>query len=169
MGTTILARNSAVNTISFTDLLERAGYRVHGNRADCPQCSGHSRLTVAIRGEVYYCHRCKIGGNVRTIARRHGLSLPPPRLRLADQPKAEFRQWLSAQMNAMSRQEYRLYRRKIWGEAALSFYHDFEPAWCALARWYQQERAFALFWETVTDKIGRYGLYRAWREHGCCK
>ena len=153
----------AVNSVSFTDLFERAGFKTRGTRADCPECSGHSRLTVAIRGELYYCHRCKTGGNVRTLARRYGLRLPPPRLRLANQPKAEFRQWLSEQMDALSRQEVRLNRRKVWAETALSFYPDFEPAWCALAQWYDAERHFLTFWESARDRVGRFWLYRYWR------
>jgi hypothetical protein len=47
------------------------------------------------------------------------LKLPPPRIRLADKPKAEFRKWLAMKMTMMADQERKLYRRAEWAKAAL--------------------------------------------------
>jgi hypothetical protein len=41
-----------------------------------------------------------------------------------------------------------------------------EPAWNALAEWHHAERSFTVFWQSATDKIGRYWLYRFWRKYG---
>jgi len=160
------ARFGGVN--QAIDILERAGYRdFRGNRASCPHCEGRRRHTVSIRGELYYCHRCQQGGNVRTLARRQGLKLPPPRIRLADKSKAAFRKWLAVKMAEMADRERKLYRRAELAKVALSYYPDMEPAWAALAEWYHAERALTIFWQSATDKVGRYWLYRFWRKYRC--
>lgn len=41
------------------ELLEQAGFRVRGKRADCVHCQGTSRFTVAFNDSVAFCHRCK--------------------------------------------------------------------------------------------------------------
>jgi hypothetical protein len=156
----------AIRTANPIDILERAGFRdFRGNRATCPHCEGRRRHTVSVRGELFYCHRCQRGGNVRRLARQQGLKLSSPRIRLADRPKTEFRKWLSVKMAELANQERRLYRRAEWAKVVLSYYPDMEPAWNALADWYHAERAFLSFWESATDRIGRYWLYRSWRKH----
>jgi hypothetical protein len=150
-------------------ILTSARFRVRGKRADCPFCEGHRRLTVSLHGELYYCHRCQRGGNVRGLARSRGLTLPPPRVRKANGPKLAFRAWLAAKMSEMTNRERRLARRAEWAKAALAFYPDHEGAWEALAAWHRSERVFAMFWESASDKCGRYWLYRNWRKRaaGC--
>jgi len=112
--------NKAIAATNPIGILERAGYRdFRGNRATCPHCEGRGRHTVSIQGELFFCHRCHQGGNVRSLARRQGLKLPPPRIRLADKPKAEFRKWLAMKMTMMADQERKLYRRAEWAKAAL--------------------------------------------------
>jgi len=150
--------------INVPALLTNAGFQVRNSRATCPFCEGHRKFTVAIHGELYYCHRCQRGGNVRTLARAQGLNLPPRRIRKADKAKAAFRAWLSQKMNEMSRAEYRLHQRAKWAKVALSFYPDFEPAWEALAAWHHAEQQFQTFWQSASDKCGRYWLYRNWRK-----
>jgi hypothetical protein len=142
---------------------EAAGFELRGNRATCPFCEGDRNLTVAIRGELFYCHRCHRGGNIRQLAGSHGVTLPPPRVRKADKPKAAFRAWLSAKMTKMALREHRTYRRAVWAAVALSDVPDFEPAWSALADWYHAERYFRLFWESTSDRLGRLELYKSWR------
>jgi hypothetical protein len=151
-------------TFDVPSILERSGFRIRCRRADCPFCEGHSRLTVAIRSELYFCHRCHRGGSVRSLARRQGLSLPAPRIKKANLPKARFRAWLSAKMIEMGNTERRLYRRAQFAQAALSDFSDMEAAWAVLAECYDRERDFEIFWERATDKIGRYWLYRQWRK-----
>lgn len=55
------------------DLLNRAGFRVRGRRADCVHCEGHSRGTVSFTDEVALCHRCKWTANTLTLIRVLGL------------------------------------------------------------------------------------------------
>jgi len=149
---------------NFENLLGRVGFGIRGSRANCPYCEGRSRLTVRIGpGPVFFCHRCKRGGNDRTLARTQGLRLPPRRVRLADKPKQQFKAWLSRKMSAMAREELRLHRRAKWAAGALSFYPDHEVAWSALAEWHHCEYEFSVFWQSATDATGRYWMYRAWR------
>jgi hypothetical protein len=55
------------------DLLERAGFRVRSaTRADCV-CPGGSRMTIAFRGDLYFCHRCHRKGSRESLARAMGL------------------------------------------------------------------------------------------------
>jgi hypothetical protein len=56
----------------LVDLLQQAGARIHGRRADCPWCGG--RRTISHADEVYYCHRCEAKGNRFTLARELGLA-----------------------------------------------------------------------------------------------
>ena len=153
------------DSVNVAAILGRFGFRVKGTRADCPFCEGHSRLTVAIRGELYFCHRCHRGGTVRQLARRQGIKLPPPRLRLADIPKNQFRQWLAEKMTALSKQEWRLHCRVRWARVCLKYFPEHEAAWTLLAELYHMERQFEMFWQSVSDRVGRYGLYRAWRKY----
>jgi hypothetical protein len=154
----------AAPSTDFYSLLERAGFEIRGTRANCPHCEGSSRSTVAIGpGAVFFCHRCKRGGNDRTLARAQGLRLPPRRVRLADKPKQQFKAWLSKKMSEMAREERRLHRRAKWAAVALSFYPDHEAAWSVLAEWHHREYEFSVFWQSATDATGRCWLYRAWR------
>ncbi len=58
----------------LAELLAQAGFRVRtARRADCPSCTGRSRMTVAFIGEVYFCHRCKRTGSRESLARELGL------------------------------------------------------------------------------------------------
>jgi hypothetical protein len=147
-------------------ILEREGFEIRGRRATCPYCGPqHTRrsLTVAIHGELFFCHRCHRGGSVRTLGRKQGIALPAPRVRLADRPKAEFRAWLSAKYGEMADLEYRLRRKAALAHIALGYFPDFAPAWNALAELYHHEHQLSVFFESACDKIGRYGMYRHWR------
>ena len=149
-------------------ILTSAGFEIAsgGKRATCPYCTGHSKLTVAIRGPLWHCHRCLRGGHVGALAKQQGWILPRPRIRQADTPKSAFRYWLSAKMTEMSAAEYKLVRQWRYGIAALEFFPDMEPAWTALANYYDREQYFLVFWESVSDRTGRYWLYRNWRKYG---
>jgi hypothetical protein len=67
----------------LADLLQKAGARVRGNRADCPRCS--AARTVSYTAEVFYCHHagCDFRGNAFTLARELGIArrLPPAEAR----------------------------------------------------------------------------------------
>ncbi len=156
----VVHNQSAVNNLH---VFERAGYRIRNNRADCPSCEGHARLTVAIHGDLFFCHRCHRGGNVRELARSQGLQFPQRRLRLADLPKKWFRQWLSEKSSEMAQRERRLYRQASYAHACLQFYPQHEGAWEVLRELYSEQRRFQRFWGLASDRIGRFQLYRWWR------
>jgi ribosomal protein S27AE len=145
------------------NILTAMGYVVRGKRATCPLCEGSRKLTVAIHGDLYYCHRCGRGGSVRSLARVQGVSLPPPRIGKAAIQKEKFRKWLADKMSAMSREEHALVRRWRYAVAALKFYPEMPEAWTALADYYHRQHFFEEFWELASDRIGRRGLYKAWR------
>lgn len=145
-------------------ILASAGYQnFRYNRSDCPHCSGHRHLTVAIRGDLYYCHRCQRGGHVRSLARARGLSLPPVRTRKADLPKSQFRAWLKEKRAELSNTEHELARDARHAAVALQDCPDFALGWEILARWYDAKQEFETFWEAASDRAGQFGLYRAWR------
>jgi len=147
-------------------ILERAGFEIRGRRASCAYCPGHRKLTVSIRGELWFCHRCHKGGNVRSLAHEHGISLPARRIRKADFNKSQFRAWLSQKMTALGNEERRAYKMKDWACAALYFDSAFAPAWSFLAWFYTRRYVWERFWESASDRVGRLDLYKAWRRHG---
>lgn len=147
-------------------ILERAGFQIRGRRATCPYCDGRRGLTVAVtRDGLWYCHRCQRGGNFRSLANQQGVTLPPPRIRLANIPKLAFRRWLSAKMSEMAEQEYQLTRQWRRAIAALESSPETDSAWQILADFYNKQRYFETFWESASDNIGRFWLYRHWRRH----
>src|SRR5262245_6329229 len=81
---------------SMPRLLERAGFRVRGRRADCARCSGRSRGTVSLTDEVAFCHRCGWTGNRITLARELGLLATDSETRLALRRERERREKLNA-------------------------------------------------------------------------
>ncbi len=83
---------------TMPELLERSGYRIHGRRADCVHCKGQSRLTASFTDELYYCHRCGRGGNLRTLARELGLETGP-----APRPKTPLEQAIEEQVRDVRR------------------------------------------------------------------
>lgn len=57
----------------LSDLLARAGFRVRSaTRADCV-CPGGSRMTIAFRGDLYFCHRCHRKGSRVSLMHELGL------------------------------------------------------------------------------------------------
>jgi hypothetical protein len=154
------------NSVNVHAVLVAAGFKnFRRDRCDCPYCAGGSHLTVSIQKGLYHCFRCGRGGSVRSLARQQGIELPPPRLRKADIPKQQFRVWLSNKCREMATLEYRLYLKLKWARVCLSYYPNHDAAWEVLRQWYDLEHRFRTFWGSATDKLGRYWLYRAWRNH----
>lgn len=151
-------------TVNAQAILQASGFRVRGRRADCPHCSGHSKLTVSFTNDGrFYCHRCGRGGHVTGLARKCGISIPIARVRLADIPKEKFRTWLREKMSVLANEERRAYRMKESACAALQSYPDLVPAWDFLAWFFSQKRVWEQFWESASDKLGRFELYKSWR------
>ena len=165
------------SSVNVADILTAAGYKIRGRRAGCPHCSGHSKLTVSFTDDGrFYCHRCATGGTICGLARSRGFSLPPARIRRADIPKKQFRDWLRQKMSEMSERENKLVRQWRYALDTLGHRHDsqvwsqakktmaMDEAWSALADYYHRERCFQEFWLHASDNVGRFWMYRTWRK-----
>src|SRR5258707_911612 len=122
---------------STAAIFERAGFEIRNGRAVCPYCQdGHRvrKLTVAIRGELWFCHRCHAGGSVRTLANQQGVPLPPVRIRKANIPKSQFRAWMLDRMDRLGSEERKAYRKLECVNTGFSI--DYEPVWEFLSWFY---------------------------------
>jgi hypothetical protein len=139
-----------IATFELASLLEQAGFRLRGRRAECIHCQGRSRWTVSFTPEVAFCHRCKWTANVVTLARELGLLEGNPELRERllreaserGRRKAEeekFDAWRGERIREVSARRRSLWRNAGLAEQVLKKYRDCEPAWDALARWYHAE------------------------------
>lgn len=171
--TPVVAHLAAISLSGPPDsqaILATAGFEIRRNRATCPNCrEGHKRpgLTVAIHGDLYFCHRCHQGGHIRQLAIAQGIKVAPRRQGLASLRKMYFNDWLKRKMAELSKEEHRLHKKARLARAALAFPElaEFEPAWEQLRKLYERERAFAHFWSLATNKLGRYRLYKYWRRN----
>ena len=150
--------------VTIGELLAAKGYRLRSRgRADCVNCSGTSRGTVAFTDSVAFCHRCRWTANVRRLAHEQGINIPPRKIGRAYVRKNAFRRWLSETYTVMANQERRLARRAELAKAAVFYFPDMGSAWSALADWYHRRRSFELFFEAAQDRIGRFELYKSCR------
>jgi hypothetical protein len=71
--------------------------QLRGGRAKCPFCDveGQKRPSLAVRGELWFCHRCARGGNALQFARLVG-ELPPQERRVSRNPLDDARHELIA-------------------------------------------------------------------------
>jgi hypothetical protein len=133
--------------LAFSDLLERAGFHVRGKRADCPRCQsaghGHGRGTVAFSGEVFFCHRCKYTGNVRTLSRALGLPiLPEDREHRERRERAKrFSEWLNVCYAVLVRRLHFLRERADVARRFLAEIPDSGDGWDVLAEYYHERTA----------------------------
>lgn len=136
----------------LSELLERAGFRVRGRRADCIHCNGHSRLTLAFNENVYFCHRCKRAGNARTLARELGMQLAPEtqEQRARRRRAAEFNVWLNTCHTILIRRLSRLTSRAELAKTVLRGYPECEPAWNALADLYHNKAILLTALDTLS-------------------
>ncbi len=155
-----------MSALSYDSAFRAAGFVVRGSRSSCPFCDGRSRSTVAIKEGLWHCHRCLRGGHIGKLAREYGIELPAPRVRKANILKAQFREWLEAKMTELANCEHQLARRAALAIVALASFPDMNSAWTALAEYYANKQLFERFWQSASDKIGRYWLYRQWRQYG---
>jgi hypothetical protein len=144
-------------------ILEAAGYRVRGRRADCPRCEGHSRLTVSLTKRLFYCHRCGVGGRISDLVRSQGISIPPRRYGRAHLWKTLFHARFNDRYVELANEERVLHKRARLAHVCLSYYPDHETAWQVLADLYHRERKIQNFFDLAHDKLGIRHLYRVWR------
>jgi hypothetical protein len=143
----------------LSELLERAGSRIRGRRADCIHCEGHSRLTVSFNNEVAYCHRCKWTGNARTLARELGLPLEPLTREIHEKREQHdrFTEWERTIYLLLMRGWRSLTRRAELAKQVLLRFPDCDPAWRALADFYHSESTFSAAFEFLScDKLPQY-------------
>ena len=144
---------------TFPHLLERAGFRIRGRRADCPNCEGHSRLTVSFTNEVAYCHRCHWTANVRALSRALGARFIPETREAREKRDraAQFSEWMNTLYLILSRRLRLLTRRAELAKNVLNAYPDCEPAWSALAELYHNEvELFAALDQLACEKVSRW-------------
>ena len=140
-------------------LLEQAGCHIRGRRADCLYCEGSSRLTVSFNDEVGYCHRCHWTRNVRTLAHDLRITLTPETRERREQRQraALFSEWVNTCHEILIRHLNRFTRRAELAKAALRQFPDCEPAWSALADFYNSESIFSAAFELLScDKLPQY-------------
>ncbi len=135
-------------------LLELAGFRVWGRRADCVRCQGRSRRTVSFTSEVAYCHRCQWTANQITLASELGLLSRDSRVRVAvrlelerrerlEAPIREFEKWRDIELHRATCEYRCLSRCAAVAASVLKKYPDCEPAWNALAIYYHRQATLA--------------------------
>lgn len=140
-------------------LLERAGFRVHGRRADCVHCRGGSPLTVSFNDEVAFCHRCKWTANATQLARAQGRTVPKEteshkRARVRAE---QFARWVDLRGKKLAAGYRQLGIKAALAKRILVTYPDCEPAWDALARFYHNEARLAGALDSLSEeKVSRW-------------
>ena len=159
--------------MNMHNLLQEAGYRVQGRRADCKNCRGGSRLTVSFTSEVAYCHRCHWTANAVMLARGLGKTVKPEsaQKRAARAKVARFAQWVDAQHTRIAARYRCLGCSAAKAHDILIHFPECEAAWDALALFYENEGRLvrmldALCFERVSQWLETpetpVSLFRAW-------
>ena len=154
-----VARESSVAD-SFRALLsQQYGLQIRGHRADCPQCSGSSRLTMAIRGDFAYCHRCKHTIQFRTIARASGVPIPAetPEQRAERARAREFAEWKDTCEKLLSDRLLQLTMIAHAAKRTLAIFPEDEIAWGELADFHHSEASLMACFEFLAcEKLPTY-------------
>jgi hypothetical protein len=164
-------------------LLERAGFRVSGTRADCIHCKGRSRGTVSFTTEVAFCHRCKWRANTVALAKELGLFRSDPHVvsslreqaRRRARLRAEiesFEIWRDSRICEVSNRYRRFSHAACRAAEVLSKFSECEEAWATLARFYHAEAQllaafdwlmFAKASDWLEGDSSPVEIYEAWR------
>jgi hypothetical protein len=164
----------------FTALLERAGFKIRGQRADCPYCTGTSRLTVWIGDETFFCHRCKKKGGLRSLLRQHGYAVPAqtPEHREAHRLAQAFAEWADGCERVLIDRHRFLWRRAGLARIAVAHFPDMPEAWDALADYYHAEAklcgtldalSFDKTPKCLEEPVTPETLFRSWLEGLSCE
>lgn len=165
-----------VGRTNFEALLKKEGFHnVRGRRADCPYCTGTSRLTVVINRDTFFCFRCGRKGGLRSLSRHHNYSVPTetPEHREARQLAQEFGAWAEQCERALIDRYQFLWRRAGLARTALSYFPEMPQAWDALADYYDNEAQLGAALDTLnferagiwlTDPETPEQLFRSWRK-----
>jgi hypothetical protein len=129
---------------TMVDLLGKAGCIIRGRRADCVRCRAegavHGHGTIAFTDETFFCHRCKWGGNLRTLSRELRISLPAVRSQdiAARRMNGEFEVWIGTTHLILVRRLRFIERRARLARDVLAKYPECDPAWGALADYHDE-------------------------------
>ena len=160
---------------NIAELLECAGFRIRGRRADCAYCQGSSRLTVAFTDQFAFCHRCGWKATIRTLSRNQGIAIAPeaPEHRKARWQTQDFSKWLTTRERILTDHHRRLWRRTWLAHVALQFFPDWDLAWQVLADYYDAEAKLCAGLDALCfEQVGRWletpetpeSMVRSWRE-----
>jgi hypothetical protein len=175
----------SVSLPPMIELLQKAGFRIRGKRADCAHCNGHSLGTVAFSSELAFCHRCNWKANTATLARELGLFSNDPRMQEAfrrERSRREsqeavigaFERWRQARIREVSDRYRALSRTAVLAENVLREFPGCEEAWDVLARFYDAEAQLsgAFDWLTfakastwLEEDSTPVEVFTAWRRH----
>jgi hypothetical protein len=151
--------SALIPAASLRELLERAGLRIRGARADCGHCQGHSRLTVSFTDEVAFCHRCKWTGNVRTLSRELGLPVAQltREIRKKHDHDERFAEWGNVSYLILARYWGLLTQSAEFAKRTLQRCPAEGLAWDALADFYNNEALFGAAFEFLScEKLPEY-------------
>lgn len=136
------------------ELLQQAGFRLHGRRADCVHCNGRSRLTVSFTDDVAFCHRCKWTANAIQLARALGKTLEPESAGHLSAREAvrQFEKWRSDRYRKLAAEYRELGLKAELAKRILGIYPDCKMAWDALACFYHNEARLAGALDTLAGE-----------------
>jgi hypothetical protein len=149
------------------ECLERAGHRPakRGSRWICTNCPQGKAPALNVDGEVFYCHRCGVGGNVITLRRMLGLETVRPRRTPAQRMLQEcarvlaawVKQWEKAQRRWLCVQHKNAMEREITardrGNSLLSDRIEVDMATIDEAFKAAQERDWYMQWLDGFDRL----------------
>lgn len=165
-----------VGQTNFEALLKKEGFHnVRGRRADCPYCTGTSRLTVVINKDTFLCFRCGKKGGLHSLSRQHNYSVPTetPEYQEARQLAQEFGAWVEQCERALIDRHRFLWRRAGLAIIALRYFPDMPQAWNALADYYHVEAKLCAALDSLCfERAGKWleypmtpeKLFRSWRK-----
>ena len=132
-------RSDTAQDNSFRTILQQKfDLRIVRNRAECPQCEGSSRLTMALRDDFACCHRCKHLIQFRKLAPQLA---PPetPEQRAERARDREFREWLDTMYWIICDELIRASMTAYAAKRTLALDPNNEIAWTELADFYHAE------------------------------
>jgi hypothetical protein len=138
---------------SLAELLERAGCVLRGrSRADCPKCEGqgHSRATIALTDQTFFCHRCGWKGNTRSLSRQLNIRVAPETAdaRAARELAQRFDDWRDTCQRILTDKHRELGRDAALAQRVLA--DTDEMGWAILKQFYDEEGQLAAALDVLT-------------------
>jgi hypothetical protein len=140
--------------VTFHNLLrEKYDLRIVGRRANCPKCTGSSKLTMAVRDDFAFCHRCR-----HTIQFRKLRPVPESPEEKAERVRAaRFREWCSTVWRLVSDELVRFTMISECAKRTLALLPNEETAWDELADFYHSEAGLMAALDFLScEKVSRW-------------